>query len=314
MDMNDEGRIMPDFVSGTHAFHHTVDSALATLDSLRLPPSRISICSGGFGYPANWVVRQEPEPGTPVTGATEIALYVSTGGFLHELPVGMWDRGGEEQPGTAELLDPIDDPFQKAAHWLREGAKLFDIQPDHLEDCSRWIGLFGFEAENWPPARWHALALLLPSLQAAAGTETGIRLAPRLLLALPVDEIRRADHCAHLDPDEYTLLGTKLSRLGLDTVVGDRFETLARITLVIGPVPLDTYFQYCEAQQAKLLQTVLSLVVPLHQRYSVQWLVEDRRFGPQLGDEYRNARLGINSSLGRERWPSPGTSRSEITV
>jgi hypothetical protein len=312
--MNEAGRIMPDFVSGTHAFHHTVDSALATLDSLGFPPLRISIRSGGFGYPRNWVVRQEPAPGAPVTGATEITLFAGTGGFFHELPVGMWDRGGEEQAGTAEILDPIDDPLQKAAHWLREGAKLFDIQPDHLEDCSRWIGLFGLEAESWPPAKWHALALLLPSLQAAAGTETGIRSALRLLLDLPVDEIRRVDNVVFLDPDEYTLLGTNLSRLGLDTVVGDRLEALARIILVIGPVPLDTYFQYCEAPQARLLHSVLSLVVPLHQRYSVQWLVEDRRFGPQLGDEYRNARLGINSNLGRERWPSPAASRSEVTV
>jgi hypothetical protein len=312
--MSDAWRIMPDFVSGTHAFHHTVDSALATLDDLGIPPSRISIRSGGFGYPGNWVVRQDPAPATALTGATEITLFAGTGGFFHELPVGMWDRGGEEQPGTAEILDPVDDPFQKAAHWLREGAKLFDIQPDHLEDCSRWIGLFGLEAENWPPAKWHALALLLPWLQAAAGTESGIRSALRLLLDLPVGEVRRADHFAFLDPDEYTLLGTKLSRLGLDTVVGDRLETLARITLVIGPVPLDTYFQYCDAPQARLLHGVLSLVVPLHQRYSVQWLVEDRRFGPQLGDEYRNARLGINSNLGRERWPLPGRARSEVAV
>jgi hypothetical protein len=58
----------------------------------------------------------------------------------------------------------------------------------------------------------------------------------------------------------------------------------------------------------------LSLVLPVYWKYSVEWFVEDRRYRPRLGDEYRNARLGINSHLGQESWPSAALSTSEVSA
>jgi predicted component of type VI protein secretion system len=88
--------------------------------------------------------------------------------------------------------------------------------------------------------------------------------------------------------------------LGVDSVVGDGREDLAQLTLVIGPVPIERYLAFQDGQGKELLQAVLYLVTPYHQRYEVSWSVEDRRRAPRLGMETANGRLGLNSHLGRE--------------
>src|SRR5207245_7688773 len=121
---------------------------------------------------------------------TVIKLKVAGLGYFHALPVGMWDKGGESELGTQEILGALDDPLQKAAHWIREGARLFDLQPSNFTACARWMSLFGVNADEWPPETWYQISLLLPQMQKLAGTEIGIRLAFRLLLNLPIEQIR----------------------------------------------------------------------------------------------------------------------------
>ena len=142
---------MPDFCDASHGFHHTVDSALDVLSELDISPARITIRMAGRGWHPFWVVEQEPAPGEPLGSDASIVLHVSGLGLFHSLPVGMWERGGDAELGTKEILELFDDPVQKAARWMREGDRLFDLRPDHLEACSRWISLFGLNPEDWPP-------------------------------------------------------------------------------------------------------------------------------------------------------------------
>src|SRR6266700_3174851 len=173
---------MPDFSRSHYGFHHTVDSALEILQDLRVSPVRITIRMAGRGWPTCWVVEQSPGPGTILSKDTAVSLAVAGLGFFHALPVGMWEKGGETEPGTQEILELVDDPIRKAAHWIREGARLFDIRPENPMDCARWIALFGLSADDWPQETWYNLALLLPSLQRLAGKERGVRFTLRLLL------------------------------------------------------------------------------------------------------------------------------------
>jgi predicted component of type VI protein secretion system len=89
-----------------------------------------------------------------------------------------------------------------------------------------------------------------------------------------------------------------MSRLGVDAIVGDRVEDLAQLTLVLGPVSLDTYYAFQEDERKALLDAVLYLIAPCHQRYRVAWSIGDRAKAPALGVEERNSRLGLNSYLG----------------
>src|SRR5215469_3024267 len=157
--------VMPDFSHSFYGFRHTVDSALEILSSLGLPPERISLRLAAPGLPSRWIRDQSPAPGAMVFPDTLVTLSIAGTGFFHHLPVGMRESGGEQEPGTGEVFEPLDDPLLKARHWVYEGATLFDISPDNPEACARWIEVFGLNPNQWPEEQLYPLALLLPSLQ-----------------------------------------------------------------------------------------------------------------------------------------------------
>jgi len=287
---------MPCFETGFLGFHHTVDSALEILSDMGVSASRVTLRMAGRGWPSRWVTAQDPPAGAVLHDGDTISLSIAGLGYFHELPVGMWDSGGETEPGTREILELLDDPLQKAGHWIREGAKLFDISPVNLPACSRWISLFGLNPEAWPSELWYNLSLLLPNLQDIAGKKRGIQLAFQLLLGLPVWEIRYSPSRRTLSDEAWTLLARRYSRLGVDFVLGNQMEDIAKPVVVVGPVSLATYNSFRDETKQELIESVLKLCTLDPHR--VSWLVHDRASVPRLGYETENARLGINSYLG----------------
>lgn len=296
---------MPRFDRPEHGFHHTVDSALESLGDLGVSPLRITIRMAGRGWPTRWIVGQEPAAGQALTPDRAVTLNVAGTGLFHGLPVGMWDKGTEAEPGTAELVELIDDPLQKAAHWVREGARLFDIRRDNLPACARWISLFGLSADAWPPEIWYDLAVLLPGLHRLAGRPKGIHFSLGLLLRLPLERVDRRPHFAWLAEDSLSLMGVRNGRLGVDLIVGDRREDLACWVLRLGPVPLDTYRRFQEPAPARQLRSVLQLCLPCYQRYEVSWTVLDPSRPVRLGVADENAVLGVNAHLGAGKGTVP---------
>ena len=296
--MTTDGSVMPALVSGFFGFRHTVGSALEVLSGLGVPASRITIRMAGAGYPSRWVVQQDPAPGTPLDSGVSIALSIAGLGYYHALPVGMWDRGGEREIGTQEIVELLDDPVQKAAHWVREGARLFELNPGNLTACARWISLFGLNPDEWRQDALYDLALLLPSIQELAATTHGIPLIFKLLLRLPVQEIGYYPSVRYLPPDEWSLVGHRSSRLGVDCIVGNQMEDLAGVRIVVGPVTLEQYYAHEHGDRRALLSRVLDLSMSCHRDCRVAWSVLDAARPPRLGFEAENARLGINSHLG----------------
>lgn len=297
--MSDHSPKMPCLESGFFGFHHTVDSALEVLAELGVSPTRITLRMDGRGYPSRWIVSQTPAPGTELAPGVSVALSVAGLGYFHVLPVGMWDKGGENELGTQEILDVVDDPLQKASHWIREGARLFDLRPSNFDACARWISLFGLNPDAWPRETWYNLSLLLPSMQQLAATEQGIRLVFQLLLQLPVKEIRFFPSFRSLPEDEWSLLGARSCRLGVDHILGNEVEDLAGTWLVVGPTPLAEYYDYQQRDKKKLISLVLDLCMSCQRKYYLSWLVQDPTKAPRLGMEVQNARLGVNSHFGR---------------
>jgi predicted component of type VI protein secretion system len=211
----------------------------------------------------------------------------------------MWDTGGEAEPGTREIVALFDDPLEKAAHWIRQGARLLDVSRDNLPACARWLKLFGVDAEHWAQEKWYALALLLPNLHRLAGKEAGIRLALQTLAGLPLRSIRQSREFTRLGDRDLSRLGQKSSRLGRDAVLGDRFEDLECLTLVIGPVSLATYNRFQAPEKQRDVDSMLMLSAPCYHRYRIQWIVDYEDRSPRLGQEHENARLGINSRMGQ---------------
>jgi hypothetical protein len=294
-------QVMPDLSHAFCGFHPTLDSALSDLCELKIPLDRVTLRMEGKGYPSRWIVDQNPPPGAELGPGTRIELTVAGAGFFHSLPVGMWDKGGEAEPGTQEVLELLDDPLEKAGYWIREGARLFDVGPDNPAACARWIALFGFTPEDWPAELWYRLALLLPNLQALAGTERGLRFGFHLMLGLPVKQIRRSPSFRSIPAEDLSLLGQRHPRLSVDAIAGDRKEELARLNIELGPVSLDTYFEFQQGPKRQLLDSVLGLLGTCYQRHLIAWDVEDRTRAPRLGQAPQNGILGINSHLGAER-------------
>jgi Type VI secretion, TssG len=289
--------VMPDFVSGTHAFHHNMHTALACLARLHIPASRIHIKpTGPQGVPPGTIVRQKPEAGTPLDG--NVHLEVAGTGFYQNLPVAMWDSGGEAELGTRELLEPLDDPLQKLVHWIYEGASLLRLAPGNLAAAARWISLFGFAPEEWPRSHWYDLALLLLELPEIAGSEEAVRFALDRVFSLPVSSTIFRSSLAVLKDSARTHLGRNSSRLGVDFIVGDAFHDLAHIRIDIGPVSLSTYEEYAGGGGQKLLGRLLALVLPVYTDYELRWIVLDPVQPPRLGIAEQNCRLQVNSYLG----------------
>ena len=294
-----ETPVVPDFTSGTHAFRHTVDSALASLARMHISPGRIHLRrTGRDAMPDGSIVAQYPAAGTALEADTEIRLAVAGLGFTHELPAGMRDSGGEAEPGTSEILEGVDDPLQKLAHWAHEGAELFRISAQDALACERWMALFGVWAADWPREMWFRLAALLAQLPRLSASEDGLRMALGVLFGIPIKTLHYRRSLAVAPRETTTLLGARATRLGIDTVAGDAVEDLAHLRVTLGPVQLKTYETFAAGDGRRLLLRALDFLLPAFLDYEIEWVVEDLRRCPHLGIPEDNGRLGINTHLG----------------
>jgi hypothetical protein len=291
---------MPEMAAPQYGFRHTVNSALETLEHLGISSRRITIRMAGLGWPAGWIVEQKPEAGTPLSPDTAIELSVAGLGLFHNLPVAMWDHASDGGIGTQEIVELFDDPFQKAAHWIWEGARIYNLRPDDQVACGRWIKLFGLDPSAWPEESWYELSLLVPALQRLAGTEEGIRVAFRQLLGVEVFAIVPRRHFLRIAPQHRCALGRSNWQLGLDTVLGKRVEGLRALEVRLGPLTLARYRELMAPEGQRRLEAVLELCMPLYQARRVSYEVLARRRAPRLGLAESNACLAVNSYLGRE--------------
>ncbi len=292
---------MPAFSGGTHAHVHTINSALESLAALGVAANRVVLRRRGrSGAEPGTVLSQRPPAGTPLSPDRLVELDIAGLGFTHALPVGMWDSGGEAAAGTREVLEPFDDPLEKLKHWFHEGAPLFRISPEDPQACARWLTLFGVRAEQWPRSMWFRLASLIARMAQLSCSQGGCAFVLEALLGLPVKSFIYKANEATLPDEALSGLGRQASRLGVDLLMGDRVEDVAKLHVELGPVTLATYERFVESKEgAALLRQTLALVMPCTQPYEIGWAVGDQGQAPRLGMAEYNARLGINTHMGK---------------
>ena len=302
---------MPALALGKHSHHHTIHSALATLEALGVGAHRISVeRTGREAVEAGTVIGQEPAPGTPLAPHAHIRLRVAGLGFSHALPVGMWDSGDERELGTRELLESVDDPLEKLKHWFHEGAPLFRISPEDPVACGRWLSLFGVDPQEWPRTLWYTLATLVAKLPQYSCTEQGCAFVLRTVLGLPVERFRYRQNWSALPGTMCSGLGQRSSRLGVDLLLGDTVEDPALLEISLGPVSLERYEFFAEgAEGRQMLRRLLEWLVPVSTKTDLRWSVLDRNRAPQLGSREGNSRLGINTHMGGTLSTGPSETR-----
>src|SRR5262245_41730050 len=113
--------VMPALERQRHAYHHTVDSALASLLALKIDPDRITFRRAGRGWAPRRIVGQEPASPQAVGSHDDIVLSVAGDGLFDRLPTGFRSRGTEREAGVDTLLLAFDDPAEKASSFARQG-------------------------------------------------------------------------------------------------------------------------------------------------------------------------------------------------
>jgi hypothetical protein len=298
---------MPDLLRSRRLARQTVDSALTTLYALGVDDSRVVIESVGRGWEAGTIVEQSPEPGTPLTPRTRVVLKVAGASAIDSLPFAMRDED-EYEFRSDRLFALFDSPLAKLAHRVRRGGDYFVASPDDMVRTRRWIEeIFQLRAERWTEERWFAIARLLPALHRIAGRELALRVAFRLVLSLPVENVSMHAGMVKLASAGTTRLGQANARLGVDTIAGTGLRDEASIEVCFGPIDLATYLAHTGTGTRHERDALYRLVLPMHLARSVRerWRVGDASRPARVGSARATgtgtedaAVLGVNSYLG----------------
>jgi hypothetical protein len=281
----DAGPRMPDFVRPRRGARHTVDTALRALRALGVDDARVVVESAGAGWEPNAVVRQHPPPGAPLGDRARVTLGVSGVGALEALPYALRDVD-ESAFGVDPLLALFDSPVHKLRHHLRGGGEFFALRAGDPVTARRWIEqVFQVDASAWAPARWPAVARLLPALHRVAGREEGLRLALDLVFGLRLAAVALERVVVPAAAGERCALGTAASRLGVDALLGAGRAEVARLVLTLGPVPLGVYLDHQGVAAAAERRALYALVASVALATSVRerWVVGDPGTPARLG-------------------------------
>lgn len=298
------GPTMPDFVHPRRGARHTIDTALRALRALGFDDAHVVVESAGAGWAPGAVVRQTPEPGAPLGAGSRVVLGVAGVGALEALPYALRDVD-DSAFGVDPLTALLDNPMHKLRHHLRGGGEFFALRPDDPVSARRWIEqVFQLDPSAWVPARWPALARLLPVLHRVAGREAGLALALRLVFGVRLAGVALERAAVPIPHADRLALGTRAARLGVDALLGAGRVEVARLALTIGPVPLATYRAHEDAALAAERRALYELVVPtaLAADLREQWIV---------GDPAAAARLGATSDA--TGWGNAALGQSAVT-
>lgn len=287
---------MPDFCRPRRGTRASVDTAVASLLHLGVGADRIVAESAGPGWPAGVIARQEPAPGTALTGKTRVVLAVGGAGALDTLAFPLRDKHDDELR-VAALLALADNPILKLRIFLRQAGGFLAPRAEDPVSALRWMELFYLSSDPWPRDLWPAVARVLPSLHRVAGRADAVPLALAVVFGLPATGVRAVESL--LESAGSTRLGGEQARLGVDAVLGGGAMLGMSAEVLIGPVTLETYLEH-EPRRAQR-DALYRLVLPAHlARVAERWAVGDTHAPSRLGEGDEPAVLGINSRLGEE--------------
>ncbi|HEX2095269.1 MAG TPA: type VI secretion system baseplate subunit TssG [Longimicrobiaceae bacterium] len=291
---------MPDLCTPRRGFQHNLDSAHGVLRRLGVEPERIRVESAGPGWHPGTVLHQSPAPGAPLGPRTRVVLTVAGAGGLDLLPYPLRDEDDADFRAD-RLMALFDNPLHKLALHVRQAGGFLALHPDDLVVTRRWIEeIFQLLPGPIPQGSWYPLARFLPALHRVAGTAAAVELAFRLVLGLPVAEVRTLPGVVPFPPGGRTRLGETGSRLGVDTVAGEGVIEHSVLEVTFGPLDLAGWRLHtapgCRAERDVLYH----LVLPYRLRAAVRerWAVGDASSPARLGDPASEPLLGVNARLG----------------
>ncbi len=257
------------------------------------------------------IYAQTPDPGTPLSSQSEIALDVGVSSAVDKLPyqifyglIGLTSRSDAWEQHARALFAPFD-ASQIRAEFARDFLPVvYGFGSLSSGQIDRWLTLFNF-AEIDPQADRKALQQWLgwlPQMLHLAGQADGLALILGSLFAcqVMVEENVPVDHVV---PDRLrTTLGRTSHRLGVDAVLGKTFtecDSGCRILMVVANEEGVRKLLPGQPRRRRLEQLTDAL---LPAGVTAEIVVEQATSSSQLGSSARvgsGIRLGASTSLTR---------------
>jgi hypothetical protein len=222
---------MPDLTSRRRRYHYT--TALNVLAKSGIDLDRVRMLGAGeyYNYRGE-IVSQEPLPGTTIIDTTEIRLVVGMLSPVDYMPYQMFYGIGSHVPRSDEwedqarhLMAPFDASVIRyrtlaVAEALRVQAGLIDLS--HL---IRFLKLFDFKLWDEHPTVEEALfwSTAMPSFNRWAGNPLMVTRVLEQLFGWEFRVVENIRKQFAIPSPLHSRLGVKASRLGDESILGDRF-------------------------------------------------------------------------------------------
>jgi hypothetical protein len=298
--MVEEKYKMPDFASRKFGFGYL--TALNILDTMGVDLSQVDIKAVGIYQNYSGEVRsQEPQPGTPITKDTHIALEVGRESAVDYMPyqffyglTGIRDTDRTWEDNSRALMAPFDASVIRHRAGVRFSTLQYEfgiIDDRHVE---RFLGLFEFDlGGGWKDKDDILLWVsVLPSLYLWGGNPEIVAGVFNNLFKYEFRLKENVNSSTQIPEDLQYKLGEKVARLGKETVVGSSFQewdsTYELVVCNINPDELPLFLPGGEIR--KRMEKILDYCMPGDLDYRIA--VEVGRGKVEMGN---NTYLGYSS-------------------
>lgn len=296
--------IMPDFCSRRFPFHYF--TALNNLQKIGIEPERVRILAiGEFENYRGEVRRQEPEPGTVVTGETDIVLEVGYPGIVDLMPYqffyglrGVTKSSSAWEDNARKFMAPFDASVVRRLSLAKYLDLKFNFSFLEEDQIRRFLDFFEFDFSLVEGIEeLHQWLDLLPFFSTWGGNAKMTAWVLKMLFGYDFELLEnRVSY--HDIPEEYHYkLGSRQDPLGRGTILGRRFRDFdSACTVIISGFDNNEIVSLLpNGKKRKKIERILEWCMPSNLESEIKLKAQTIR--PKLGEEANQARLGCATFL-----------------
>lgn len=299
------GSLMPDLCNRHLPFHCV--TALVLLKKLGVNVTKVNMRAVGcYENYRGEVLKQSPQPGTPLTPEENISLDIGQWSAVDILPYQFFYGGAgvtTRSRGWEERARALMAPFDAATVRGRANADFemlkYALSTIDYEHLKRFLGLFDIDHRRDMEDRREAnfWAALMPTYHLWSGNPILTSRILKHMFGLRFS-IKENISSTHAIPQAIrSRLGTKYSRLGSELVVGRSFCDCDSAYEVICETSADDIQNWLPGKkQRKKLERILNMCMPGNLEYSIR--IRVNRAPSALGDTSGRAYLGYGTFVG----------------
>ncbi|RKX26922.1 MAG: hypothetical protein DRP45_02315 [Candidatus Zixiibacteriota bacterium] len=296
---------MPDFVNVRTKTSWT--TALGTLYQLGTDLAHVNLLAvGPYENYRGEIRKQSPDPGTPLTGNTQIVLEVGVSSavdfmpyqFFYGLDAGV-DRGSEWEDRARELMSPFDAAYLCREAVARQQSVRYSFGTNEPEHITKFLNLFdlSFDARQWLESEVSLWSVLMPSYHLWAGNPDAVALVLKLHFGYDFEIVENVPATFPIPGRLQCRLGSPSAALGQYALLGGSFTEFdsSYEVVVEGAPPADIVRLLPNGDLRRKIEWVLDICMPSNLDYQIKVQSGDRQ--TRLGDKDQTVILGFTAGL-----------------